>query len=57
MSTKLPLDGIIVLDFSTIIAAPLIGTLISDFGAEVIKVELPKVGDVTRGGASEAGGR
>jgi formyl-CoA transferase len=46
---KLPLDGIIAIDFSTLIAAPLIGTLISDFGAEVIKVELPKVGDVSRG--------
>ncbi|KKM60049.1 hypothetical protein LCGC14_1545730, partial [marine sediment metagenome] len=39
---KSPLDGIIVIDFSTIIAAPLIGTLMADFGAEVIKVELPK---------------
>ncbi|MFW9894883.1 MAG: CaiB/BaiF CoA transferase family protein, partial [Candidatus Thorarchaeota archaeon] len=47
--SKLPLEGITVLDFSTIIAAPLIGTLLADFGAEVIKVELPKVGDTTRG--------
>jgi len=57
MSVKSPLEGILVVDFSTIIAAPLIGTLISDFGAEVIKVEKPKVGDVTRGGANLPGGR
>ncbi|KKK44363.1 MAG: Formyl-coenzyme A transferase [Candidatus Lokiarchaeum sp. GC14_75] len=54
---KLPLDGIIVIDFSTIIAAPLIGTLMADFGAEVIKVELPKTGDVTRGGGGLSGRR
>ncbi|MFX1279142.1 MAG: CaiB/BaiF CoA transferase family protein [Promethearchaeota archaeon] len=47
---KLPLEGVLVIDFSTIIAAPLIGTLLADFGAEVIKVELPKIGDTTRGG-------
>ncbi len=55
--TRLPLDGITVVDFSTIIAAPLIGTLLSDFGAEVIKVEKPKVGDVTRGGGDFSGRR
>ncbi|MHA1915169.1 MAG: CaiB/BaiF CoA transferase family protein [Promethearchaeota archaeon] len=53
----LPLQGTRVIDFSTIIAAPLVGTLLADFGAEVIKVELPKVGDTTRGGARSAGGR
>lgn len=55
--SKLPLKGILVIDFSTIIAAPLIGTMISDFGAEVIKVELPKVGDVTRRGGGLSGRR
>ena len=50
--SKLPLEGIFVIDFSTIIAAPLVGTLLADFGAEVIKVELPKVGDTTRGSLS-----
>ena len=54
---KLPLEGILVIDFSTIIAAPLIGTLLADFGAEVIKVELPKVGDTTRGGSRSPGRR
>ena len=55
--SNLPLDGILVIDFSTIIAAPLIGTLLADFGAEVIKVELPKVGDTTRGGGRAPGRR
>jgi len=47
--SKLPLEGIIVIDFSTLIAAPVIGSLMADFGAEVIKVELPKIGDPQRG--------
>lgn len=47
--SKLPLEGIIVIDFSTLIAAPVIGSLMADFGAKVIKVELPKIGDPQRG--------
>ena len=47
---KLPLEGIVVIDFSTLIAAPFVGTVLADFGAEVIKVELPKIGDPQRGG-------
>lgn len=47
--SKLLLEGIIVIDFSTLIAAPVIGSLMADFGAEVIKVELPKMGDPQRG--------
>ncbi|MHA2399588.1 MAG: CaiB/BaiF CoA transferase family protein [Promethearchaeota archaeon] len=49
MISKLPLEGIITIDFSTLIAAPIVGTLMADFGAEVIKVELPKIGDPQRG--------
>ncbi len=47
---KLPLEGIVVIDFSTLIAAPFVGTVMTDFGAEVIKVELPRIGDPQRGG-------
>ncbi len=36
-----PLDGIKVVEFSEIIAAPFAGMLLSDMGAEVIKVEPP----------------
>jgi len=46
--SRLPLEGIIVIDFSTLIAAPVAGTFLADFGAEVIKVEMPKVGDPSR---------
>jgi len=44
-----PLAGIRVLDLGTRIAAPFAATLLGDFGAEVIKVELPKTGDFMRG--------
>jgi crotonobetainyl-CoA:carnitine CoA-transferase CaiB-like acyl-CoA transferase len=44
-----PLEGLRVLDISTIIAAPLSGTLMADYGAEVVKAELPGVGDGLRG--------
>ena len=44
-----PLSGLRVLDISTIIAGPMAATLLADFGAEVIKFELPKTGDGLRG--------
>ena len=48
MSTALPLAGIRILDVGTRIAAPFAATLLGDFGAEVIKVELPGSGDFMR---------
>jgi crotonobetainyl-CoA:carnitine CoA-transferase CaiB-like acyl-CoA transferase len=45
----LPLAGIRILDLGTRIAAPFAATLLADFGAEVIKVELPGRGDFMRG--------
>lgn len=42
-----PLAGIKVLDLSTFVAAPVCGRLLSDMGAEVIKVERPQ-GDAWR---------
>lgn len=44
----LPLEGIRVLDVATFVAAPFCATLMAEFGADVIKVELPKTGDPTR---------
>ncbi|AOV07425.1 CaiB/BaiF CoA transferase family protein [Sporosarcina ureilytica] len=44
-----PLAGIRILDLSTMIAAPYGATLLGDFGAEVIKVEIPGQGDTLRG--------
>lgn len=45
---KRPLEGVRILDLSTVIAAPFGATLLGDFGAEVIKVEMPGVGDPLR---------
>lgn len=43
-----PLAGIRVIDIGTMIAGPFAATLLADFGAEVIKVELPGRGDMLR---------
>ena len=53
----LALEGIRVLDVSAVLAAPVTSTFLGDFGAEVVKVEEPGVGDFTRGRAKTAGGR
>lgn len=42
------LAGITVLDLATFLAAPVCATLLGEFGAEVIKVEQPSVGDDLR---------
>lgn len=44
-----PLAGVRILDLSTMIAAPFGATLLGDFGAEIIKVEIPGTGDTLRG--------
>lgn len=43
----LPLQGLKVIDCATLFAGPLIGTLMADFGADVIKIEHP-TGDPLR---------
>lgn len=45
---KGPLEGILVLDISNIIAGPTASKLLADYGATVIKVEHPKLGDPLR---------
>ena len=42
------LDGLVVLDCATFVAAPFCCTLLGEFGASVIKVEQPGVGDDLR---------
>jgi crotonobetainyl-CoA:carnitine CoA-transferase CaiB-like acyl-CoA transferase len=44
-----PLEGLKVLDMSRVLAGPWSGQLLADFGADVVKVEKPGVGDDTRG--------
>ena len=44
-----PLAGLRVLDIATIIAGPSAATLLADYGADVLKLELPRVGDGARG--------
>src|SRR5262245_40065768 len=43
-----PLEGLRVLDLATIIAGPFAATLLADYGADVLKVELPDIGDGAR---------
>lgn len=43
-----PLAGLRVLDIATFIAAPFCGATLAEFGAEVIKVEQPGIGDPLR---------
>lgn len=42
------LAGLRVLDIATFVAAPFCGTILADFGAEVIKIEQPGAGDSLR---------
>jgi crotonobetainyl-CoA:carnitine CoA-transferase CaiB-like acyl-CoA transferase len=44
----MPLDGCRVIDVSSFLAGPFCSTQLAEFGAEVIKLELPRVGDALR---------
>jgi crotonobetainyl-CoA:carnitine CoA-transferase CaiB-like acyl-CoA transferase len=43
-----PLAGVRVIEFGQLLAGPYTGTLLGDFGADVIKIEAPKTGDAMR---------
>ncbi|MET0568811.1 MAG: CoA transferase, partial [Hyphomicrobiaceae bacterium] len=46
--SRLPLEGLKVLDVSSFIAAPAAAVVLGDYGADVIKVEQPGEGDPHR---------
>ena len=46
--TARPLDGLRVVDAATILAGPFAASILGEFGAEVVKVEQPGVGDPMR---------
>ena len=43
-----PLEGLVVADFSRVLAGPFATMLLGDLGADVVKVEHPEAGDETR---------
>lgn len=51
----LPLSGVKVLDFSTLLPGPVCSLLLAESGAEVIKIERPQGGDDMRGYSPKAG--
>src|SRR5438132_11376348 len=44
----LPLQGIKIVELANVVAGPSVGAYLSDFGAEVIKIERPSDGDPAR---------
>ena len=43
-----PLDGLKVIDVSSFLAGPFCSTQLAEFGAEVVKIEMPRIGDALR---------
>ncbi|WP_123024337.1 CaiB/BaiF CoA transferase family protein [Mycolicibacterium stellerae] len=50
-----PLVGLKVLDVGQLVAGPMIGTYLADWGADVVKVEQPRIGDPIRKLGSHSG--
>ena len=45
---KMPLEDVKIVDLSHALAGPFCSTMLGDFGAQVVKVEVPEVGDISR---------
>ena len=52
-----PLEGLVVADFSRVLAGPFATMLLGDLGADVVKVERPGGGDETRAWGPPFAGR
>jgi crotonobetainyl-CoA:carnitine CoA-transferase CaiB-like acyl-CoA transferase len=46
---QLPLEDVKILGLSHALAGPFCPTMLGDFGAQVVKVEVPGAGDIARG--------
>lgn len=57
MSPELPLSDLRIIELANVVAGPSVGKHLSDFGAEVIKVERPGDGDSTRAMGEFVGNR
>jgi formyl-CoA transferase/CoA:oxalate CoA-transferase len=45
---QMPLEDVKILDLSHALAGPFCSTMLGDFGAQVVKLEVPNIGDISR---------